>query len=335
MSDSTPTEPNIEPAIAAAVGGEGAEPAASSETNAAVSAEAPAATGAVGAVDRSTSDVPTDASAVAASGVSPPTGAAEASSGNSVLVQRLLGIQRVTEIKEKHHQWEGNVANMQLSFAAVMKHPVVEALAEKADALAGQLQTLSGLVQQVQPLVTQMGAVITEDPVAAQPEPLFQKAASLPQTVVLDAAVEPQQQSMVASPQKANDSKKYARRSDYDQIKITSDTALKKCAGDAPSVDLKMAKEAAQLRVLVQLKRRKNRFNPKKFEEEGYYIVKDFVPKDMQPLLLHEADDLLLVETCETHGTQFEMPGTPTVARLRYQQLKVAKSCANSISYHY
>jgi len=136
----------------------------------------------VNEADASTAEKDSAASALAAPGVA----ALEPLSEDFLLLQRHVGLQRATDMKNQHQHWESNVANVQLPFEAVMTHPVVEALAEKADASDIQLQALSQLVQQVQPLVTQMDGVLMGGPMPQQVAPQAR------QIVVADSAVQPQ-----------------------------------------------------------------------------------------------------------------------------------------------
>jgi len=58
-------------------------------------------------------------------------------------------------------------------------------------------------------------------------------------------------------------------------------------------VELETEKQAANLRVQVQLEKIRDGFKPKKLAGDGYYNLKDFVPTSMQLLLLCEAEGLL------------------------------------------
>jgi len=58
-------------------------------------------------------------------------------------------------------------------------------------------------------------------------------------------------------------------------------------------VELETEKQAADLRVQVQLAKIRDGFKPKNFAGDWYYVLKDFVPTSMQLLLLREAEGLL------------------------------------------
>jgi len=221
-----------------------------------------------GTADASTASAGPAAAAAAASMA----GADQAISKDFMLLQRVFGAESVTDMKNKHQQWETKEGKAEVSFEAVMKHPIVQALLGKVDALETHQQELSGLV-------VNMHAFVKRGPAPVVP-------AMAP--LVLDtAAAQSQQQTMTAPMQESKVEKKESgpRRIAYDQLRRKSNKALEDCSGEEFAVDLAMKKAAAESRVQVQLQKKRDEFKADIFVREGYYVLKDFVPAAMQPLL--------------------------------------------------
>jgi len=123
------------------------EPSTSGGAAAASAAAAVVPDGAADSAESGTADASTaSAGSAAAAAAASLAGADQAISKDFMLLQRLFGAESVTDMKNKHQQWETKEEKAEVSFEAVMKHPIVQALLGKVDALETHQQEHSGLV---------------------------------------------------------------------------------------------------------------------------------------------------------------------------------------------